>query len=114
MTTKEQFASRAVGKVGNAIKSGKLIREKYRDCGAEKVFAHHPSYSKPLDVIWLCVIHHMLEHKRMRVAVAEEKLESAKRVLREALNKENSHECNWTPEHSKKQCPEVDFIKQQK
>lgn len=33
-------------------------------CGNAKVEAHHPDYSKPLDVIWLCKKHHGEIHRR--------------------------------------------------
>lgn len=33
-------------------------------CGETKVQAHHPDYSKPLEVIWLCVKHHMELHRK--------------------------------------------------
>ena len=32
----------------------------------EKVQAHHPDYTKPLEVIWLCKIHHILADKQRR------------------------------------------------
>ena len=33
-------------------------------CGAEgRIEAHHPDYSKPLEVIWLCRIHHVEAHR---------------------------------------------------
>lgn len=35
-------------------------------CGDIKVEAHHEDYSKPLEVIWLCVKHHKAEHNKMR------------------------------------------------
>lgn len=31
-------------------------------CGAEKTDGHHDDYSKPLDVRWLCRLHHMEIH----------------------------------------------------
>lgn len=52
----------------NAIASGLLVPEPCRDCGKKKVDAHHPDYSKPLDVIWLCRTHHILEHSRMNAS----------------------------------------------
>lgn len=45
-----------------ALKCGKLCRQPCRDCGADKAQAHHPDYSKPYDIIWLCQRHHRQEH----------------------------------------------------
>lgn len=56
------FARRCVS---NAIRSGKLERSPCVTCGAVKVEGHHPDYSKPLDVIWLCNRHHR-EVERMK------------------------------------------------
>lgn len=41
-----------------AIRSGKLQRLPCSICGAPKAEGHHPDYSKPLEVIWLCDKHH--------------------------------------------------------
>lgn len=54
--------NRARLKVFSAIKSGKLKPLPCFSCGAEKVDAHHPDYSSPLDVVWLCRSHHMMVH----------------------------------------------------
>lgn len=48
--------------VGNAIKRGKLIKTPCFACGDLNVEAHHPDYSAPLDVVWLCVDHHKEIH----------------------------------------------------
>jgi hypothetical protein len=45
-----------------AIKSGKLIRQPCCVCHNTKSHAHHEDYSKPLDVIWLCSLHHAKLH----------------------------------------------------
>lgn len=37
-------------------------------CGATDVQAHHPDYSKPLEVVWLCSGCHGLEHRRHKRA----------------------------------------------
>ncbi len=42
-------------------KRGKLIPVGCSVCGA-KAEKHHESYEKPLDVTWLCRLHHMEEH----------------------------------------------------
>jgi ribosomal protein S27AE len=49
-------------KVGNAIRSGKLVKGLCEVCGSSNVHAHHDDYSKPLDVRWLCPEHHSAEH----------------------------------------------------
>lgn len=50
--------------VGNAIRDGKLIP--WPVCSVPtcdgKPQAHHPDYSKPLDVVWLCDKHHKETH----------------------------------------------------
>ena len=48
-------------KVYHAIKNGVLIKEPCFICG-EKAQAHHPDYSRPLDVVWLCAPHHHQAH----------------------------------------------------
>lgn len=54
--------------VGRAIKNGKLKRQRCNVCGtSRKVEAHHPDYTKPLDVVWLCFTHHRAAHNQMTV-----------------------------------------------
>jgi len=48
-------------KVYHAVKKGLLIRQPCFICG-EKSEAHHPDYSRPLDVVWLCASHHRQAH----------------------------------------------------
>jgi len=48
------------------IRAGRLIPLPCRDCGEEKVEAHHTDYTKPLDVIWLCKFHHLMEHNMIK------------------------------------------------
>jgi len=47
--------------VANAIRDGRLKPQLCWVCG-EKAVAHHPDYSSPLDVVWLCQIHHKEAH----------------------------------------------------
>lgn len=48
--------------VKNAVKAGTLKPQPCWVCGA-KALAHHPDYSRPLDVVWLCQEHHIAAHK---------------------------------------------------
>ncbi len=50
--------------VGNALRDGKLHRQSCEICGA-RAQAHHEDYSKPLEVKWLCRIHHGLRHREI-------------------------------------------------
>lgn len=52
--------------VGNAVKSGALVKQPCEVCGCANVEAHHDDYSKPLDVKWLCDAHHKERHRELR------------------------------------------------
>jgi hypothetical protein len=45
-------------KLRYAVKVGKLKKLPCEVCGEVKVHGHHEDYSKPLEVKWLCDIHH--------------------------------------------------------
>lgn len=52
--------------VRNALRDGRLKKPPccfVPECGEMKVDAHHPDYSRPLDVVWLCRKHHSACHK---------------------------------------------------
>jgi hypothetical protein len=59
----------------SAIKAGKIKRLPCEKCGNEKSQGHHQDYSKPLEVIWLCDLHHKKAHNRLvvpaTIAIAE-------------------------------------------
>jgi len=48
--------------VGNAVRDGRLFRQPCQVCGETDSEAHHEDYSKPLDVMWLCFVHHREHH----------------------------------------------------
>jgi len=54
---------RAYRAVAAALRAGELERLPCEVCGDAKSQGHHETYSKPLDVIWLCSIHHAQIHK---------------------------------------------------
>ncbi len=47
----------------NEIKQGRIIRKPCEICGKEKTDAHHADYNKPLQVMWLCRLHHKEWHR---------------------------------------------------
>lgn len=51
--------------VNNAIRDGRLQRKKCRDCLRRDTHGHHADYLKPQEVIWLCPVHHKLEHQKV-------------------------------------------------
>lgn len=53
--------------VANALRDGRLEKLPCWVCGETMVEAHHPDYSSPLDVIWLCIPHHRQTHGMLRM-----------------------------------------------
>lgn len=53
----------AINTVNRAKLIGKLTPLPCLICGTAETEAHHPDYSRPLDVIWLCTTHHKAAHK---------------------------------------------------
>ena len=51
--------------VAIALKNGKLIKNSCKVCGVTRVHAHHTNYSKPLEIQWLCNVHHKEAHKKL-------------------------------------------------
>jgi hypothetical protein len=47
--------------VNNAVRDGRLCKQPCWVCGSDAA-AHHPDYSRPLDVVWLCHSHHRATH----------------------------------------------------
>lgn len=56
--------------VNYAIKAGKLTKPNCcQSCGIDKrLHGHHDDYTKPLEVLWLCVPCHAARHKALRQA----------------------------------------------
>ncbi len=45
-----------------AVRSGKMERLPCEVCKEPKTHGHHEDYSKPLEVVWLCTLHHNQKH----------------------------------------------------
>ena len=55
--------------VQRAVLAGELVKPPHCErCDEPRVQGHHPDYSKPLEVIWLCQRCHAEEHARLREA----------------------------------------------
>ena len=50
--------------LSTAVRRGKLKKLPCMICGSSQVEAHHPDYSAPLAVVWLCTKHHNEIHWR--------------------------------------------------
>lgn len=48
-----------------AIRIGLIKRDRCEFCKNTKVHAHHDDYSKPLEVRWLCPVHHKMVHMNL-------------------------------------------------
>lgn len=57
---KQRTAARRL--VRAAVLSGKIVPHPCKVCGRLDVQSHHRDYSKPLEIVWLCVPHHRAEH----------------------------------------------------
>lgn len=58
----EKWKARQV--LRNAVTKGTVKREPCEKCGKLPVHGHHTDYSKPFDVMWLCVKHHYEQHRK--------------------------------------------------
>lgn len=58
--------TRCRNKFSKAIIAGKLIKKPCEVCGDLEVQGHHKDYNKPLEVIWLCGIHHREIHDQFQ------------------------------------------------
>lgn len=62
-----QHKRKAKEAVRQAIKTGRLFKLPCEHCGeTKKIQGHHPDYSQPLLVIWLCPPCHSKEHSRLK------------------------------------------------
>jgi len=65
LRAKERYPERLKAKavLHQAIRRFKVIRQPCWVCGNLNTHGHHPDYSAPLDVVWLCRVHHEQLHK---------------------------------------------------
>lgn len=51
----------------NAINGGHIKRQPCEVCGNPKSEGHHSDYSQPLQVTWLCKLHHTQAHREVAI-----------------------------------------------
>ena len=80
---KHPNAKKAYQIVRKALQGGILIKpKKCRKCKEErKLSGHHKDYSKPLEVIWLCPIHHIEKHPDRYVKNSSDELKNLKKRI---------------------------------
>jgi hypothetical protein len=59
-------------KTRRAIRLGRFVRGHCVTCGTAKAVAHHPDYSLPWLIVWLCRPHHDRLHVQYRLGNVEE------------------------------------------
>lgn len=60
---RDPFKTKVRDQLTYAVKIGKIKRLPCEICGEVKSQSHHPDYSKPFEVVWLCAKHHAEAHK---------------------------------------------------
>lgn len=63
LTDEQRKKSNARSYLHVYIKRGKIEKQHCKVCNDLNAEPHHYDYSKPLEVIWLCRIHHLELHK---------------------------------------------------
>ena len=63
---KDPRITKCANAVARAIRRGILTRHPCERCGSQKSLGHHESYSRPLDVTWLCQACHKARHTEMK------------------------------------------------
>lgn len=63
---------RAHGMARNALLRGRIVRaDACQDCGQRAPLdMHHPDYSRPLDVVWVCKPCHGIRHRKPNLIAA--------------------------------------------
>lgn len=53
----------------SALRRGLVVQRPCEVCGSPDSEAHHPDYTRPALVQWLCRRHHTAEHRRLKCEV---------------------------------------------
>lgn len=53
------------------LRNGNIVRRPCVVCGDKDAHAHHEDYAVPLEIVWLCPIHHSDRHRQIALEAAE-------------------------------------------
>lgn len=68
LTEVQRKKDRVRSLAGVYLRKGKIKKEKCNVCNSVNSEMHHPDYSRPLEIVWLCRIHHLNLHKELILA----------------------------------------------
>lgn len=71
-TDRNPHKKKATSMVSAALRNGSLEKSDCESCGNPDVQGHHEDYSRPLDVVWLCVKCHSHYHRVRRALERKE------------------------------------------
>lgn len=57
--------------VASALKRNLIEKKPCEVCGEVKVDAHHDDHSRPLQIRWMCRLHHRQHHQRLKTELAD-------------------------------------------
>jgi len=86
LTSEQRFKDNARSYTHVYVKRGKIAKKACNICGELDVQAHHLDYNNPLNILWLCPLHHKLIHLSTKDSVCEldKALERSINMLKEA------------------------------
>src|ERR1017187_3252258 len=74
---RNKFKTNAHAKVQTELEAGRLLRLPCEKCGNPISQAHHEYYEKPMEITWLCALHHKQRHKELKADCSSLALASA-------------------------------------
>jgi hypothetical protein len=87
LTPEQSYKDRARSYANTYQRRGKLIRQPCEKCGSLQSEKHHPDYTQPLNVEWLCRPCHLQLHRDIRETPLAPKLPTLLPAYKERRSK---------------------------
>lgn len=81
VSNEQRIKTAAHSQVASAIANGEIVQQPCEVCADPNTVAHHKDYSKPLEVNWLCRVHHMQAHRGRWIDKVNPETEPAKSLV---------------------------------